>query len=258
MERTFKVGDDVRVINPGSRLFSGQDFANEFGLQHHRDDLRCDRGAHGVVLGAKMNGRQQVVAFRPSSSVSSTMFDGQGLQLVSKRKRQSSSPPRDRFVPGTLMGQLWASRASSGDVRLLPRGSNGVMAHACILEAASPVFAAALQSGMKESAIREIAIPDTDEGVVIGVLQILYTNDMPGDLEMLSALAFIHKYHIAEAARFIAPAVLSKANGDSIADVVRFLRDFDGKDDSEQHFMELIVEKLSGDKRMFTKCLRLL
>lgn len=251
MVQLFEAGDVVEVIDEGAQCPGAGDIANSFGLKHFGKGRRCEKGMHGIVRGVQMQGFVQVVGVQAANIEASFVFHNSGLRPVKKG-------PKDRNVPAALMRQLWISHASSGDVRLLPQGSDGILAHASILEAASPVFAASLQSGMKESHTREIVMQDTDEAVVTGVLQILYTNDMPSDFDMMSALAFVHKYHIAEAARFMAPEILAKVSADTIADVVRFLRDFDGPDDSEQHFLGMIVEKVSGDKKMLAKCLKLL
>eukprot|EP00415_Alexandrium_ostenfeldii_P001105 UN1105 len=162
----------------------------------------------------------------------------------------------------TLMEQLWASRASSGDVSIVASGDDKapthVRAHRCIVEAASPVFAAALRAGMKEAHTREIEVPGIDEVVVTGVLGILYTGKVLVDMDWMHALAFIHKYQIAEAAKFIAPIVLQRLTADSLRDVVRFLRDFDTAESSGPNYLDIIAEQVASDRPMLVRFLKML
>lgn len=209
----------------------------------------CKTGCLGIVQAVLPSQGKTYVCFVVKDRLFST--EAVALKLAGK-------PPSFRAVPSGLMEQLWASRSSSGDVRLLPHGSDGVHAHACILEAASPVFRAALQSGMKEAASREVAIPDTSEGIVIGVLQILYINSMPSDLDTMSALAFVHKYHITGAAKFLVPTVVAEMTVDNVHDVVRFFRDSEENCDSGEQLLDVVLEKVRGDKEMLKRCVKLL
>ena len=45
--------------------------------------------------------------------------------------------------------------------------------------AVSPVFAAALHSGMRESVMKEINLPDTPAVILEGVLELLYLGSLP-------------------------------------------------------------------------------
>jgi len=220
------------------------------GIPSGRRVKKCPKGARGIV---SKRGTLNVI------------FAVGGKKYITSNKQVKLAAPvpegqtvLEQTVPSALMAQMWTSRASSGDVRLLPVGSAGVPAHACVLGAASPVFRAALQSGMKEASAREISIPDVTEDVVTGVLQILYMNEMPGDLDKMSALAFIHKYLIAEAARFVAPKVVSEMTADTAPNVVRFLRDFEGTDNSGRQLLDLALDKAKGDRKMLKRCFQLL
>jgi len=239
-------GDVVKVIQVESCYTP----ITSLGLAHCGTP---DVGTIGIVQGCRIHPDDQG---KPSKRIlvdihcgsDSFLMGYEGLELVS---RQHSSP-------AAIMEQLWASRTLSGDVRIVAGGHDRITVHSCILETASPVFAAALQAGMKETATREIEVPDSSAVVVTGVLQILYVNSMPDNLDLMQALAFAHKYQIAEAAAFLAPRVISTLTADSLVDAVRFLRDFDGCCDSEQKFLDQIVERVSADKSMLKKHFQLL
>lgn len=157
-------------------------------------------------------------------------------------------------APVAIMQQLWASRAQTFDVILIAAGAEEVPVHACILVAASPVFAAALRSGMKETASRKIQVAETPKDIVEGTLAILYTGMEHSKLDIDQVLSFVHKYHIVEVAKYIAPMIIDGLKVEHAAQVVRLLRDFDASSGSQTQFIKSILAKYK-DKTHFMQAI---
>jgi len=184
----------------------------------------------GIVVGLHVpkRGRDYLVAV-------------EGLYLI-----HPSLGPSSSAAPLLVMRAMWASR-ESGDVRLVAKDGQHVDAHACVLTAASPVFAAALQSGMRESIMKEIPLPETLVGVVEGVLELLYLGSLPTALCRWSVLTFAHKYNILAAVMPIANELIAGMTPENAANTVRMLRDF-GREST--NFIRAILAAWKDDKIM--------
>eukprot|EP00929_Paragymnodinium_shiwhaense_P045274 TRINITY_DN23147_c1_g1_i1.p1 TRINITY_DN23147_c1_g1~~TRINITY_DN23147_c1_g1_i1.p1 ORF type:complete len:164 (-),score=26.17 TRINITY_DN23147_c1_g1_i1:96-587(-) len=133
--------------------------------------------------------------------------------------------PKAPLAPSAVMRAMWEARESS-DVRLIAEGGESINAHGCVLEVASPVFAAALQSGMRESSTREIRLPEAKANLITGVLQLLYLGSLPPDTCKLSVLHFSHKYEIVLAVSHIANDIIANMTAEDAAETVKIMRSF--------------------------------
>merc|ERR1711920_696282 len=141
-----------------------------------------------------------------------------------------------------MMRQMWASRVDAQDaVILIAEGGEEIPVHACVLAAASPVFAAALNVGMKETTTRRINVTETPKEVVEGALAILYTGIEPCRLDLDQTLVFAHKYNIVEVAKHVAPKLIKSLSVNNAANVARLLRDFDTSSASQTQFVGTIL-----------------
>ncbi|CAN6193649.1 unnamed protein product [Urochloa humidicola] len=78
-------------------------------------------------------------------------------------------------------GELWRSQKGT-DVTFLVAGEH-IAAHKCVLAARSPVFMAELFGDMKETASQSIVIEDMEPEVFKALVQFIYTDTSPPELE---------------------------------------------------------------------------
>ncbi|CAL5054298.1 unnamed protein product [Urochloa decumbens] len=78
-------------------------------------------------------------------------------------------------------GELWRSKRGT-DVTFLVAGED-IAAHKCVLAARSPVFMAELFGDMKETASRSVVIEDMEPEVFKALVQFIYTDTSPLELE---------------------------------------------------------------------------
>lgn len=179
-------------------------------------------------------------AVRVVGSTKGLFIRPEGIELV--------SDVADTELPVSVMHQLWTTRDSSGDVKLAaPGGEQAVIAHACVLGAASPVLAAAFASGMKESATKQIDIQDTSLETIHGVLQLLYTGSRPDGFDLLEALAFADKYQLTPVAKKLGVEAIAAITPENAALTVRLLKNVD---DETSNILDQVFSMWSTDRNI--------
>eukprot|EP00929_Paragymnodinium_shiwhaense_P054965 TRINITY_DN27564_c0_g1_i1.p1 TRINITY_DN27564_c0_g1~~TRINITY_DN27564_c0_g1_i1.p1 ORF type:complete len:256 (+),score=16.94 TRINITY_DN27564_c0_g1_i1:64-831(+) len=129
-------------------------------------------------------------------------------------------------LPAAVMQHMWRSRTSTGDVRLVAKGDT-IIAHSCVLVTVSPVFARALQTETQEAAAtKEITLSDTPAAVVQGVLETIYLDSMPDDLDHLAALKFAHLNDIFAVCEPLVTKLFMNMTCDTAPRIIRMLRDY--------------------------------
>ncbi|CAN6173181.1 unnamed protein product [Urochloa humidicola] len=78
-------------------------------------------------------------------------------------------------------GELWRSQKGT-DITFLVAGEH-IAAHKCVLAARSPVFMAELFGDMKETASESVVIEDMEPEVFKALVQFIYTDTSPPELE---------------------------------------------------------------------------
>jgi len=244
------VGDIVRVVDDVHLYDSYSTMAEQLRLSHWQSSIEEQidgayveplNGDVGIVLATGTHHDTGVPLFgvHIPQRGHDYLFQDLGLKVLARAQVNATS------IPATIMREMWASRAASGDATLRAQGGCELPAHACVLAAASPVFEASFASGMREASTREITLPDTAPETVEAVLELLYLGSMPDAADRRCVLAFAHTYSIVEAARFVAPALVASMTLGDACETVRMLRDFDRLGTS---FVKMVLD-VWGDSR---------
>merc|ERR1719401_1640183 len=117
--------------------------------------------------------------------------------------------------------KLWCDRRFT-DVEVIC-GTQRFAAHRAVLAAASPVFAAMLESGMKESEDQQIRIADADETAMQDTLEYIYTGTV-AEGAGCGMVVLGHKYDIAGLVEYAAPVALGNLTVENVVNEVRTLR----------------------------------
>eukprot|EP00927_Polykrikos_kofoidii_P072762 TRINITY_DN68852_c0_g1_i1.p1 TRINITY_DN68852_c0_g1~~TRINITY_DN68852_c0_g1_i1.p1 ORF type:complete len:255 (+),score=50.24 TRINITY_DN68852_c0_g1_i1:70-834(+) len=236
----FPVGSVVEITRTASMFYSNlKDLATLLHVKDYRTSDFAEEGDVGVVTG---------IAPHPSNGnlVLGINVEGKGGFILKcdgvRFKAEVAVPRESRSTPAELMWQMWSTRQVSADAAIVAADGEEILAHSCVLMAASPVLAAAFKAGMKESTTRRVEAPETPAATVKGTLEFLYTGVTPADLDRKEALCFAHKYQIAEVARHIAPEMIQGMSADNAAQTVRLLRDFGDS------FLDAIIDFWCGNK----------
>eukprot|EP00929_Paragymnodinium_shiwhaense_P074060 TRINITY_DN37880_c0_g1_i1.p1 TRINITY_DN37880_c0_g1~~TRINITY_DN37880_c0_g1_i1.p1 ORF type:complete len:267 (-),score=27.09 TRINITY_DN37880_c0_g1_i1:341-1141(-) len=219
------IGSLVTVTNAGHGYSSYVEMAKGMKLNGFRNGLMTNGQlvevvAHGVH---KTDGLFNLLGVRDLASKQEYI-----IRVTGVTPKDSQLPAQlPAQLPPMVMQHMWQTRTVAGDVRLVSSDSVTSVAHSCVLVAVSPVFAAALQTGMKEAATNEIKLPSTPNSVVEGVLEMIYLGSVPSDIDLLAALRFAHMYDMFEVSKPLADSLLKTMTCDTAAEVMRMLRDFD-------------------------------
>lgn len=117
--------------------------------------------------------------------------------------------------------RLWSDQLFT-DVKVIC-GRRSFPAHRAVLAAASPVFAAMLNSEMQESRAREIHITDASERAVEDTLEYIYTGQV-GEAAGCGSVVLAHKYDIAGFVEYAAPVALGNLTAQNVVEEIRTLR----------------------------------
>lgn len=249
-DEAFPVGAKVRVVDPGKCYNSYPEMARTLCLSKYtRTSTPLRRGEVGSVLGSGTLFEAsdfQIVGIHVTSRDEDYLIGSGGIEVIEM--------PSPDMVPASIMRALWATRTESGDATLVV-GEQIAVCHSCVLTAASPVFAAALRSGMLESATRRIEVPGVDFSVIEGVLELLYVGSLRDDMDVETVLAFAHQYQIVQVAKYVGPSVVKTMTLENAASIVRFLRDFDRNVEST-NFVDLILNSWVHDRAMMKAILQ--
>lgn len=143
----------------------------------------------------------------------------QGVRFVVKLP--PTSPAQNVVHSQRITRQLWYDKRFT-DVEVVC-GSQRFQAHRAVLSAASPVFAAMLETDMKEANEQVIRIQDSEERAVQHTLEYIYTGTVAEDAGC-GMVVLGHKYDIAGLAEYAAPVALGNLTPSNVLDEVRVLR----------------------------------
>mmetsp|Transcript_99033 Transcript_99033/g.275701 ORF Transcript_99033/g.275701 Transcript_99033/m.275701 type:complete len:274 (+) Transcript_99033:74-895(+) len=228
---TLSSGAIVKVIDIGFHYSSYERMAKKMQLgkwQNENDEdsgdsyVELDNGDVGIVLGMSQhdNNEDLVVGIHVAKHQQDYLMESKGLKVL-------CNAPSYQSAPAIIMRTLWESRDTSGDAFLVGSEGHAIPAHICVLSVASPVFAAAFKSGMRESKAREIRLPDTSTIVIQAVLECLYLGTLAAAVDTKDILCCAHKYSIVEAAKLVSNHAIAAMNVDNASETTRVLRDFD-------------------------------
>merc|ERR1719375_438047 len=102
-------------------------------------------------------------------------------------------------------------------------GDQSIQAHSAILAARSPVFAAMLSSGMRESQGKEVVLSDLDAPAVRGLLSFLYTGvvkdeTLESDESTLALLQAAHRYEATSLVEKCVEALRARLQVETVAE----------------------------------------
>lgn len=124
-----------------------------------------------------------------------------------------------------------------------------IRAHAAILAAGSPVFAAMFTNGMRESTRREVEISDQDVDVMQALVRFMYTGEVHSEVlendEMTLALMLAaHKYEAPTLVGFCSDAVSAHLQVKTVAERL-LVADSIGQDDLRVRCLDFISGHLA-------------
>jgi len=240
------IGATVSVVNNGEVYTSAEAMSKDMKLTRWKkrmwpEDTNVRKGDVGIVMAIRSLGSRKAVGVYFAVHDEEHILASSGVSVV-------QDPPRScPSAPVAIMKSLWESRPDSCDICVTASGGEAVRTHASVLVGASPVFAAMLSSGMKETSAKEIKLPDTGADVVESVLQLLYLGTLPSAVNHIEVLRFAHKYSLVEAVKPIADELVAAMHVDNACDMWRMLRDFDKQGTS---FVDKVLKAWRDDEAM--------
>jgi hypothetical protein len=121
--------------------------------------------------------------------------------------------------------------------------------HRAILASASPVFAAMLESGMREAQHQEIAMVETDAQSVHDTLQYIYTGTVSAEVGF-GMVVLGHQYDIPGLVEYAAPIALGNLTEENVVSEVRILR-VHATDAQLGPVFEALQSKVQEDPQLF-------
>lgn len=217
---SFPVHSKVRVRDPGEVMNSDPDI---------------EKGTIGFVIESEFVPNENYDGYvwvHATSTDTKFRISPQGLEVVEPGS-----------FPTQVMKHMWDSRKETGDV-VVCSGADEILAHRCVLESVSPVFAAALNGAMKEGLRKRLDLTDSDisKNTFEDVLQLIYTDSHPANLDIVSALELARKYMMVEVSRRLGKQAIPLANAQNVAHIARLLKDLDAMEGSDTHFVDALLD----------------
>lgn len=162
-------------------------------------------------------------------------------------KLQKTEPAHNVGYPQKITRQIWGDRRFT-DVEVIC-GETRFPVHRAVLAAASEVFAAMLDSDMKESQAREILISDADEESVQHMLEYIYTGCV-AERASCGMIVLGHKYDIPGLVEYASPVALGNITPDNCVGQVRILRAY-ADDERLGPVFEALLNKIHDSPKIF-------
>lgn len=156
--------------------------------------------------------------------------------------------PAHNVVHSQQMAQrLWLDRRFT-DIEV-HCGETHFQLHRAVLSAASPVFAAMLESDMTESRTQKIVISDFDARSLEQCLEYIYTGNV-AEGTGCEVVVLGHKYDIPGLVEFAAPVALSNLTAENVCSEVRILRAY-AEDSALRPVFEAMQSKIHESLDLF-------
>ncbi|CAJ1409885.1 unnamed protein product [Effrenium voratum] len=169
----------------------------------------------------------------------------QAVRFVTKI--QKTEPAHNVGYPQKITRQIWGDRRFT-DVEVICGGKTFPV-HRAVLAAASTVFAAMLDTEMKESQAREIIISDSDEESVQHMLEYIYTGCV-AERAGCGMIVLGHKYDIPGLVEYASPVALGNITPDNCVAQVRILRAY-VDDERLGPVFEALLNKIHESPKIF-------
>jgi len=174
----------------------------------------------------------------------------QGVRFIVKLP--PTSPAHNVVHAQRITRQLWMDRRFT-DVEVVC-GTQRFQVHRAVLAAASPVFAAMLDTDMRETREQVIRITDAEEVAVRDALEYIYTGSV-AEGAGCGMVVMGHKYDIAGLAEYAAPVALGNITADNVVGELRALRTH--ADDAQLGpVFEALQNKIREHQNLLTAVLR--
>jgi len=171
----------------------------------------------------------------------------EGADLAAQASLSSPPAKRQKLSHLEAMGHtLWQMR-ESGDFTIQCGGA-ALRAHRCILEAASPTFAAMFSNQMLEVQTSVLKIEDADEIDVESFLHFMYTGELESSANDCAVLRIADKYGMDSLVAACCERIVEKLSVATVTDSVRALRRAEGNPMAEA--FKIVSAKIGKDPKM--------
>jgi len=180
-----------------------------------------------MQLSLAVNSGSHVVAdkLKPAENEQYSPFLQLGtMECMEVRTTSSKGELKHSLATAAGHGQrMWADREFTDAV--IETGTGSILVHRAII-CCLPQFKSAFDGGYHETGSCRVRIDDVSHDSVQAFVQVLYTGDLPDEVDYPEVLVLAHRYEHQELMYLCAWAIVHSLGGSNICEGIRFVRLF--------------------------------